>query len=164
MSFCVLLLYSSFVHHKSLRYELNHLIAIIRLSQLVIGIDERTRILIWQTLIIPIVCVCVCFQCMATSVSLYLSLYRCCFVNFWFLCISVYLFKNFFCRLMQNTHLFHLCNRDWALCTNGIDEIGSKMGQKEVDTLGAECENCAIRNTLISWWNRTDWIGLVLGT
>lgn len=34
----LLLLYPSFVHHKSLRYELNHLIAIIRLSQLVIGI------------------------------------------------------------------------------------------------------------------------------
>lgn len=40
----LLLLYSSFVHHKSLRYELNHLIAIIRLSQFVIGTDGRTRI------------------------------------------------------------------------------------------------------------------------
>lgn len=63
---------------------------------------------------------------------------------------------------MQNTHLFHLCNRDWALCTNGIDEIGGKMGQKEVDTLGAECENCAIRNTYINFMmepNRLNWLG-----
>lgn len=39
--FVVIIVFLSFVHHKSLRYELNHLIAIIRLSQLVIGIDDH---------------------------------------------------------------------------------------------------------------------------
>lgn len=38
--FVFVIVFQSFVHHKSLRFELNHLIAIIRLSQLVIGIDS----------------------------------------------------------------------------------------------------------------------------
>lgn len=67
----VLLLYSSFVHHKSLRYELNHLIAIIRLSQLVIGIDGRAR------------------------AYFHLSLRMCAHISvLLFLCFSFYLFKK----------------------------------------------------------------------
>lgn len=71
-----------FVHHKSLRYELNHLIAIIRLSQLVIGIDRRTRIFLSYVYIF-IICV---------GVYRRISVYVCMSViNF---CISFYLFKK----------------------------------------------------------------------
>lgn len=84
----MLLLYSSFVHHKSLRYELNHLIAIIRLSQFVIGIDGRTRIFLVNVDVVNF------------NVSFY----------FYFIFVErtktkhAHTFRKCGCRQMQNTH------------------------------------------------------------